>query len=152
MSENKKKRDQSAKKAWVTTKRDPVAQMSASKNRLLWLATIGLGILTIALSSYIVPYLMYGDIKNHPEASPLLDSIVIVGVVLVLLMAKMTNQGRRMWRFFLDAKIELGKVVWPTRRETINSTIIVLIAVAIASALIFFVGWIFVSFIQAILG
>jgi len=38
--------------------------------------------------------------------------------------------------FFKDVKIELGKVSWPTRRELIGSTTIVVVTVAILATLI----------------
>ena len=39
--------------------------------------------------------------------------------------------------FFMEVRGELRKVAWPTRTEVINSTIIVLIAVIVMTALIF---------------
>jgi preprotein translocase subunit SecE len=39
--------------------------------------------------------------------------------------------------YFSEVKGELRKVAWPTRKEVINSTIIVLIAVVVMTALIF---------------
>ena len=36
-------------------------------------------------------------------------------------------------RFLRDVRIELGKVTWPTRKDLIQSTIVVLVAVAIAT-------------------
>ena len=53
--------------------------------------------------------------------------------------------------YFAEVKGELRKVAWPTRKEVINSTIIVLIAVIVVTSLIFlfdlassnFVLWLF---------
>jgi preprotein translocase subunit SecE len=42
-----------------------------------------------------------------------------------------TNLGRRMWAFWQDSVVELRKVVWPTKQETIHSTIAVLAMVFI---------------------
>ena len=39
--------------------------------------------------------------------------------------------------YFAEVKGELRKVAWPNRKEVINSTIIVLIAVVVMTALIF---------------
>jgi preprotein translocase subunit SecE len=39
--------------------------------------------------------------------------------------------------YFSEVKGEMRKVAWPTRKEVINSTIIVLIAVIVMTALIF---------------
>ena len=45
--------------------------------------------------------------------------------------AKESNIFRRGYQFFVDAKDELGRVVWPTRKETIDSTWRLLILVVI---------------------
>ena len=39
--------------------------------------------------------------------------------------------------YFAEVKGELRKVAWPTRKEVVNSTIVVLIAVVVMTALIF---------------
>jgi len=39
--------------------------------------------------------------------------------------------------FFAEVKGELRKVAWPTRKEVVNSTIVVLIAVIVMTSLIF---------------
>jgi preprotein translocase subunit SecE len=38
-----------------------------------------------------------------------------------------TLQGRLLWKFIQGAKVELNKVVWPTREETIQTTLVVLV-------------------------
>jgi preprotein translocase subunit SecE len=40
--------------------------------------------------------------------------------------------GRRAWQFGLDSRIELRKVVWPTRQETLQTTGVVLFFMVIA--------------------
>lgn len=42
-------------------------------------------------------------------------------------------EKRGFMRFLRDVRIELGKVTWPTRKDLIQSTIVVLVAVAIAT-------------------
>ena len=54
-------------------------------------------------------------------------------------------------QFFREMRGELRKVAWPTRKEVVNSTIVVLIAVVVMTSLIFlfdlassnFVLWLF---------
>jgi preprotein translocase subunit SecE len=46
-------------------------------------------------------------------------------------------------QFFMEVRGELRKVAWPTRSEVINSTIIVLIAVVVMTALIFAFDYVF---------
>ncbi len=59
---------------------------------------------------------------------------VIVGVVLAGVVAGMSGPGGRFFRFALDARDEAKKVVWPTRKETIQMTGVV-IAFVIVMAL-----------------
>ncbi len=40
-------------------------------------------------------------------------------------------------RYLSEARAELKKVAWPTRREVFNSTVVVLIAVVVMTTLIF---------------
>jgi preprotein translocase subunit SecE len=40
-------------------------------------------------------------------------------------------------QYFAEVKGELKKVAWPTRKEVVNSTLVVLIAVVVMTALIF---------------
>jgi preprotein translocase subunit SecE len=57
-----------------------------------------------------------------------------------------------MLKFLKESREELKKVVWPSREEVLNSTIVVLAAVAIISVFLFFVDnafeWMFDSLIE----
>ncbi len=69
--------------------------------------------------------------------------LVCVGISVVI--ALNTEKGRNLWGFFQNAQIEVRKVVWPTREETLQTTLIVIfvvILVAISLWLIdMFLGW-----------
>lgn len=65
--------------------------------------------------------------------------IVIVSVVAALAVAMMSTQGQAAWEFSKAARTEVRKVVWPTRRETAQSTGIVLLLVFLVGVYIFFV-------------
>ena len=61
-----------------------------------------------------------------------------VGIVLILVLlgvAYQTVKGRRAWVFLNAARTELRKVVWPTRQETMQTTLIV-VAMVILTAVI----------------
>lgn len=57
--------------------------------------------------------------------------------ILTALLVFFTIQGKKIFEFAKEAKIELQKVVWPTRQETIQTTSIVMIMVAVTG----FVLW-----------
>jgi preprotein translocase subunit SecE len=52
---------------------------------------------------------------------------VLVAFALALWVAFQSTQGRTLWKFIQGSRIELRKVIWPTREETIQTTGIVLL-------------------------
>jgi preprotein translocase subunit SecE len=54
--------------------------------------------------------------------------------------------------FFGEVKSEMRKVAWPTRREVINSTIVVLIAVVFMTSLIFGLDYVSSKFVLFLFG
>jgi preprotein translocase subunit SecE len=62
------------------------------------------------------------------ESSQLLRSLgVLVALGLAAVVALQSMQGQSLWKFIQAARIELRKVVWPTREETIQTTIAVMV-------------------------
>jgi preprotein translocase subunit SecE len=57
---------------------------------------------------------------------------VVAGLVLGALVVGFSGYGRRLWAFSESARVELRKVVWPTRDETTKTTIAVVIFVTVA--------------------
>lgn len=60
----------------------------------------------------------------------------IVLLVLAVLTAFQTAKGRLVWSFMKGARIELRKVVWPTRQETIQTTLVVVAMVVVAALIL----------------
>jgi preprotein translocase subunit SecE len=52
---------------------------------------------------------------------------VLVALALAAVVALQSMQGQSLWKFIQAARVELRKVVWPTREETIQTTIAVLV-------------------------
>lgn len=50
--------------------------------------------------------------------------------------ASLSEKFRGLVKFLRDVRTELRKVVWPSRKQTINYTLIVLAAVALVTALL----------------
>ena len=63
-----------------------------------------------------------------------------------------TEQGRAFNQLRKDAAIELRKVVWPTRQETVQTTLIVLVFVVIVALILFFMDWVLNSLISWVIG
>ncbi|MEJ2687210.1 MAG: preprotein translocase subunit SecE [Gammaproteobacteria bacterium] len=64
------------------------------------------------------------------------DQVLVVRVIGLLVVAgvsvlisSQTATGRRAWKFVQDARTEVRKVVWPTRSETTQTTLVVVVMV-----------------------
>ena len=89
----------------------------------------------------LVAYYYFG------EASALLRTLgVILALALAAVVALTSLQGRTLWKFIQGARVELSKVVWPTKDETIQTTLVVLVVAVIGGVLFwvldFFLLWI----------
>jgi preprotein translocase subunit SecE len=56
-----------------------------------------------------------------------------------------TDQGRQLWEFLRDAQVEVHKVVWPTREETVKATLLVVLMVVVVAIFLWLLdlllGW-----------
>ena len=76
----------------------------------------------VVLLAGLVGYYYFSD------SSGLLRALgVIVALAVAAVVALTSLQGRTLWKFMLGARVELNKVVWPTREETIQTTLVVLV-------------------------
>lgn len=57
----------------------------------------------------------------------------LVLALVVLVVFSFTQKGKLAWSFAKDARVELRKVVWPTRQETIQSTIMIVVVVFVTA-------------------
>jgi preprotein translocase subunit SecE len=87
------------------------------------------------------------------EQSQLYRTLAMFGVlVVVTTVVYQTALGKRVWGYLLDARAELRKVVWPTRSETIQTTLIVAVVVVIVGLGIWGIDWVFGALMQWLLG
>jgi preprotein translocase subunit SecE len=61
------------------------------------------------------------------------------------------GEKRGIAKFMRDVRVEMGKVTWPTRQDLIQSTVVVLVAVAIAAALTALYDLAFSQFVDQVL-
>ena len=70
----------------------------------------------------LVSYYYFADANAFLRALGVIAALAVAAVV-----AFTSLQGRLLWKFILGARVELNKVVWPTREETIQTTLVVLV-------------------------
>lgn len=133
-------------KVWVSgaTKPTELSIISKGTNTFLWLIAMAIVVFGVAIT-------MYSEVLGL-NLGTYNTSIAVVVVLVLLVVARFTNQGRRFWSFFNASKLELAKVVWPTRRETMTISAMVIVVVIIFAVLISIFGMIFENFIQYFLG
>lgn len=65
--------------------------------------------------------------------------------------AKVSLQENRLVRYLRETRSELRKVVWPTRQEAINLTVIVVAVLVAMAAILGLVDWLFTTIFSQIL-
>lgn len=90
-------------------------------NFILWLMIVAILILAVTANNYFL---------HQATAIRLMGWIIAVLVAALLFFY--TTQGRLFWRFAQASRSELRQVVWPTREETVRTTLIVMVMVVVA--------------------
>jgi len=92
------------------------------ENQPTYVDTAKLVLAAVIVLVGFVAYYYFGD------ASAVLRALaVLVAAGLAAFVAFQSAQGQALWRFIQASRVELRKVVWPTREETIQTTIAVLV-------------------------
>ena len=76
--------------------------------------------------------------------------IMLFGLVVAAVIFIKSSQGDRFLHFVKETRIELRKVVWPTREETIKTTGIIMIAVVIVAIFLWIIDAFFTWGVQSI--
>ena len=73
-----------------------------------------------------------GAFYAFEEQSLLLSvAVVLTSVAAAVVVFMQTERGRMTWRFIQGSRVEIRKVVWPTRTEAVQTTITVFVFVLV---------------------
>ena len=78
--------------------------------------------------------------------------IVFGSVAAGIAVALQSAQGRALWEFVQGSRVELRKVVWPTRQETLQTTMVVMVAILVMGIFFWVLDWILGSVTAALAG
>ncbi len=85
----------------------------------------------------------------YKKESLLLSSVGVLAVIGVAIAISMTTfKGKLAWGFVKDARVEVKKVVWPTRPETMQTTLVVFVMVFIVGLIL----WLMDSLLRELIG
>ncbi|MDM8547540.1 preprotein translocase subunit SecE [Candidatus Venteria ishoeyi] len=79
-----------------------------------------------------------------------LGLLLTAGVFVAI--ALTTDKGQSIWSFAKDSRTEVRKVVWPSRQETLQTTLIVIVVVIIMALLIWLVDSLLLWIVRALTG
>ena len=85
----------------------------------------------LVLSAGIVAYYWFNDLATWQRLLILLGCFVVGGAI-----GFFTRTGQSLRTFLVESNFELRKVVWPTRQETMQTTIVIIIVVIVLSLLL----------------
>lgn len=105
------------------------------------------GLVVILLLGAVVGNSMLAEISTAIRIAG-----VIVAVAVALLIAAQTTKGQTAVAFAKESRTEVRKVVWPTRQETIQTTLIVFAVTALAALLLWGMDAILVRAVAFITG
>lgn len=113
---------------------------SDTKTAIVRLDLIKMVVAALIVAAAVVGFYIYDD-----QSTPLRVAGLLTAVGVAAWIGLQTEPGRTLWNFILEAQIEVRKVVWPTRQETVQTTLLV-IGVVILAALILWgldsvLGW-----------
>ena len=84
---------------------------------------------TVKLALTVV--LLIGGIYGYywfEEQSLLISvAVVLASVAVAVVVFMQTERGRTLWKFMQGSRVELRKVVWPTRQETLQTALTVMV-------------------------
>jgi preprotein translocase subunit SecE len=117
------------------------------ENQPTFVDTAKLTLAAVILVGGIAAYYLY------PDTSVLLRAVgVVVATIAAGFVVFQSAQGRELWKFIQASRIELRKVVWPTREETIQTSIAVFIFAVIMGVFFWLLDWLLLTITTNLMG
>ena len=115
-----------------------VESAQGAGEKLRWWLAIAIIVAGVAANLYFV--------DTYPTIVRVL--MVLGGVIVGGFIGYSTTKGKNFAKFVRNANIERQKIVWPTKNETVQTTIMVLILVVIIGFFLFLVDSVFSNLIE----
>ena len=109
--------------------------------------TVLMSVSVLALLGGIWAFYWFDD-----QSLALRVALVVCGVAAGLGLAWLSSYGREFWGFAQAARIELRKVVWPDRDETVKTTYVVFIFAIILGVFFWALDWILTALTRYLTG
>jgi preprotein translocase subunit SecE len=94
------------------------------KSGVAFVDALKLALAAAALIGGVIAYYWFG---NEPQVLRVL--MVLGGLIAGLVLLYWSAPGRELWSYVQSSRVELRKMVWPTRTETWRTTLVVFVFV-----------------------
>lgn len=101
----------------------------------------------LLLIGAVVAFYIYSD---QSLLYRVLGLLAVVGVSVGI--ALTTEVGRNSWNFFKEARMEVRKIVWPTRKETSQTTLLILAGVVVVGVFLWLLDMGLLALVQMMTG
>lgn len=111
------------------------------------LDTVKLGAALSILLGSIVAFYYFGDVSKLARVVSLVAAVGIAAAI-----ALQTERGRTLADFVKEAQTETRKVVWPTRQETVQTTLVVMVVVVIVAIFLWLLDMALGGIVSSVMG
>ncbi|WP_407276113.1 preprotein translocase subunit SecE [Halothiobacillus sp. DCM-1] len=111
------------------------------------LDSLKLGLAILVLLGGVVGFYL---LDKEPLFVRIAAVLVAVGSAAVLAYA--TAVGRGIWQFAFDSRVEVRKMVWPTRQETVQTTLVVVLLIVVISLFLWGVDSLLAWIVRSVVG
>ncbi|MGN1393204.1 MAG: preprotein translocase subunit SecE [Succinivibrionaceae bacterium] len=138
---NQKRVENTAKDVTDLNKNEVV---SNGKNIFLW-AVVFVILTSAIIGNYYVTDSYREFFQSNSLYSVIKGLIVFCFIAIAIFVAAFTNSGRRVVNFSKESYIEIRRVVWPTKQEARQTTIIVGVVATVVAIMLWIFDLIFMS-------
>ena len=118
-----------------------VETASKAQDTLKWLVA------TVLLGAAVTAFYYYSE---ESLLLRVIGLLIVAGAAAAI--AFSTDKGRTAWEFMRESRTELRKVVWPTRKETTQTTLVVIGVVILVAIFLWMIDGIFSWAVRLLLG
>jgi preprotein translocase subunit SecE len=96
---------------------------------------------------------MFAFYYFNPQYNVLIRTLILLGAtVAAIVLAAQTFQGKVMWGYVQGSRTELRKVVWPSRQESVQTTLMIAVVVLIMALFLAGVDWVLSTSVHKLVG
>jgi len=107
-------------------------------------------LLALALAIIVGSIALYYIYEEYSHLYRVIGMLAMIGMAIAVVMR--TQVGRSVWAFGVNSRTEVRKVVWPTRQEAGQTTLMVFIMVFLMGVILWLVDMSLASIVRVVTG